>query len=155
VLTVLADVLVLHALENIGYARIILYPNQVLDRYKTWWPMRRQKKDLNFASIILRLCSLALQFLPTRLREHIEYELGDSVQSLTERYHDAAKRLSDYSASTAGEMGHVQQLFLTAVWFKGEGCYAKAWHCMGAAIREAQELGKFSSMQMVFDCLSQ
>lgn len=125
--------------------RIILYPSQVWDHYQLWWSTRKEKKDINFASIILRLCSLALQCLPIRLREHIEYELGDSVQSLTERYHNAAERLINYSDMTSGEIIHVQQRFLTAVWFKGEGFFAKAWHCLGDAIRQAQELGMFGN----------
>lgn len=35
----------------------------------------------------------------------------------------------------------VQQLFLTAQWFKTEAFFVESWHALGAAIHEAQELG--------------
>lgn len=126
----------------VDYVRVTLYPSQVLDQYETWWPTRRSQKNLSFSSLVLRLCSLALQCLPTQLRQHIEDEVGDNVQFLTERYHNAAKELSDFSDLGAGDLTHVQQLFLTAAWLKAEGFYTRAWHYLGAAIREAQELGK-------------
>ena len=36
---------------------------------------------------------------------------------------------------------HVQQLFLTASWYKSESKFVESWHALGAAIREAQEIG--------------
>jgi len=104
-----------------------------------------KQKNLDFSSLILRLCSLALQCLPENLRQHVEDKLGDNVQFLTERYHNAARKLSDYSELGFGGLIHVQQLFLTAAWLKGEGFFDRAWHSLGAAIREAQELGMLRS----------
>lgn len=138
----LLDILLRHALETVDYVRLTFYPDQLLDQYEAWWSTRRQQKYLNFLFIVLSLCSLALQYLPTQLREHIENELGDDVQLLTKRYHKAARQLSDFSALDTSDLIHVQQPFLTAAWFKGEGFYTKAWHCLGAATREAQELSK-------------
>lgn len=131
-----------HALETIDYVYMTLYPKHVLDRLETWWSTRKQQRNLEFACLVLRLCSLAVQFLPARLHGHIEYELDDDVQSLTERYHNAAKNLSDSLQPGAGGLVHVQQIFLTAVWYKTEGEFVRAWHSVGAAIREAQELGQ-------------
>ena len=39
-------------------------------------------------------------------------------------------------------MTAIQQRFLEAVWWKGEGLYANAWHCIADAVRKAQELGR-------------
>lgn len=134
--------MVRHAFATVDYVPATLYPSQIFDQYEAWWPNRRKQKNLNFSSLILRLCSLALQYLPNHLRKHIENELGDEVQYLTERLHSAAKQLSDFSDLGNSDFMHVQQLFLTAVWLKGEGFYIKAWHCLGAAVRGAQELRK-------------
>lgn len=64
---------------------------------------------------------------------------------MTERLHTEAQSLSATIAPGSGGLDQVQQLFLTATWFKGEARFTESWHALCAAIREAQELGKESS----------
>ncbi|ETN36939.1 uncharacterized protein HMPREF1541_07926 [Cyphellophora europaea CBS 101466] len=67
--------------------------------------------------------------------------LGENALSLGQRYHHAAAQLSrSFKPGSAG-LEQVQQLFLAAYWFKSEAMFAEAWHSLGAAIHEAQELG--------------
>jgi hypothetical protein len=118
-----------------------LYPKHVMDELENWWSTKKQERNVGFACLILRLCALAAQFLPATLRDHVEKELDDDAQSLTERFNNAAKDISDSLEPGFGDLINAQQKFLSAVWYKNEGEFVRAWHAVGAAIREAQELG--------------
>jgi len=76
------------------------------------------------------------------LRQKLDLELGETTQSLTERTHRAARQLSNTFPPGKGGLTQVQQLILTAVWFKIEALFIDSWHVLAAAIHEAQELGK-------------
>jgi hypothetical protein len=73
-------------------------------------------------------------------------ELGVTTQSLTERWHRAARLLSNTISPGRGGLTQIQQLFLTALWFKTEALFIESWHILGAAIHEAQELGMSFNM---------
>lgn len=85
---------------------------------------------------------MSAQYLDANTKRNIEFELAEKVQDLTERLHMAAIRLSGTIVPGYGGLDQVQQLFLTASWFKSEARFTESWHALGAAIREAQELGK-------------
>jgi hypothetical protein len=80
-------------------------------------------------------------FLGIKLRQKLEKELGETTQSLTEHSHRAAPRLSHTISPGKGGLTQIQQLFLTALWFKTEALFIDSWHILAAAIHEAQELG--------------
>lgn len=63
---------------------------------------------------------------------------------MTERFHAAAQKLSASIARGKGGIVHVQQLFLEAQWYKSEACMVESWHSLSVAIREAQEISRFS-----------
>jgi hypothetical protein len=88
------------------------------------------------------VCACSLQFLGPNLRQKLDRELGETTQSLTERCHHAARRLSNTISPGKGGLTQIQQLFLTALWFKTEALFIESWHELAAAIHEAQELGK-------------
>jgi hypothetical protein len=75
------------------------------------------------------------------LRQKLDLELGETTQNLTERCHLAARRLSNTCSPGKGGLTQIQQLFLTALWFKSEALFIESWHTLAAAIHEAQELG--------------
>ncbi|KAE8134502.1 hypothetical protein BDV38DRAFT_273520 [Aspergillus pseudotamarii] len=77
----------------------------------------------------------------TEERQKLESELGEHIQSLSECYHHAARRLSSTISPGRGGLTQVQQLFLTACWFKTEALFVESWHALSSAIHEAQELG--------------
>lgn len=89
----------------------------------------------------MRVCALSALYLDTRLQQKLESELGESVQTLSERYHHAAQRLSGPIPPGKGGLTQVQQLILTAFWYKTEGLFIESWHSLSSAIHEAQELG--------------
>ncbi|OAL23626.1 hypothetical protein AYO22_06203 [Fonsecaea multimorphosa] len=81
------------------------------------------------------------KYLETSLRREIESELAIQSQALAERYNKEAERLSRCFSPGKGGLTQIQQLFLTATWYKSEAKFVEAWHSLGAAIREAQEIG--------------
>lgn len=95
-----------------------------------------------FTSLLLRVCACSALYLDMRLQEKLESELGESVQTLSERYHHAARRLSSTISPGKGSLTQVQQLFLTAFWYKSEGLFIESWHWLSFSIHQAQELGK-------------
>jgi hypothetical protein len=82
------------------------------------------------------------------MQQNLEFELGENAQSLSERYHHTAERLSRSFTPGSGGLTQVQQLFLTASWFKSEALFIESWHALSSTIREAQELG----MNPLSDC---
>ncbi|GIC91939.1 uncharacterized protein Aud_008394 [Aspergillus udagawae] len=88
-------------------------------------------------------------FLGPGVKQKLEIELGESVESLSERYHHAAKQLSSTIPPGKGGLTQVQQLFLTAAWYKADGMFVESWHALSSAIHEAQELGMHKSLSKV------
>jgi hypothetical protein len=104
---------------------------------------RANGKTLNpeFTCLLLRVCACSLQFLEPKLSQKFDRELGETTQSLAERAHRAARRLSNTIPPGNGGLTQIQQLFLTALWFKTEALFIESWHILTVAIHEAQELG--------------
>lgn len=90
------------------------------------------------------MCACTIQYLDPVLKRTFQNDLGESMQSLTERYHDAAQRLSSAVPGGRGGFTQVQQLIHSCYWYKSEGRYVDCWHALNAAVKEAQELGKFT-----------
>ncbi|OCL03858.1 hypothetical protein AOQ84DRAFT_442453 [Glonium stellatum] len=72
--------------------------------------------------------------LSPMVQRKLEFELAESSQSLTERYHRAAQKLSGS--------------FAPASWLKSEILFVESWHALGMAIREAQELANLYPLQV-------
>ena len=92
---------------------------------------------------VLRICANSIQFLPGPLLAKFESDLGESAEGLGTHYQNSAHTLSNYLSPGAGGLMQVQQLFLGATWQKAEAEFVKAWHSVGAAVREGQEIGTF------------
>lgn len=90
---------------------------------------------------MLRVCAVSAQYLEDSLKQRLELELGEKAQSMTDRFHAAAKKLSSSIPRGSGGVVQVQQLFLEASWRKSEASMVESWHALGEAIREAQEIG--------------
>ena len=74
----------------------------------------------------------------------LESELGEDAQSISERYHVAARQLSVNIPAGRGALAQVQQLFLTACWYTSEASWKDSWAALCAAVHEAQEIGTSS-----------
>ena len=138
-----SDLLVQNFLRNVNWFYNSIYPPQFLEQYSKWWQDKanNQPLPLGFTCLLLRVCSQSAQFLDLFTRKHLESQLGASAQNLTETYHNAAERLSRSFAPGKGDLVQVQQLFLTANWYKAENLFVESWHTLSDAIRLAQEIG--------------
>lgn len=85
---------------------------------------------------------MSTQYLEESLLQRLEFELGEKAQSMTERFHAAATKLSASITRGRGGVTQVQQLFLVAQWYKSEASMIESWHALSAAIREAQEISR-------------
>lgn len=81
------------------------------------------------------------------MKQRLEQELGEKAQSMTERFHAAAQRLSATMPRGSGGVIQVQQLFQEASWWQSEANMVEAWHSLSVAIREAQEIGRLFRFQ--------
>lgn len=88
------------------------------------------------------ICACSCQYTDVELQQRLEEDLAESVQTLTERYHNAARELHSVISVGHSHLVNVQQLLHSCYWYKGEVRFVECWHVLAAAIREAQELGK-------------
>jgi hypothetical protein len=125
-----------------NYRYYPIYPQTFLEQYSGWWADRLSGKQLSpaFTCLLLRVCACSAQSLGPDLQKQIEFELTESAEKLTWRFHRAAEKLSSTFAPGEGGLEQVQQLFLTATWYKGEGLVVDSWHALGGSVKEAQEL---------------
>ncbi|KAL4989284.1 fungal-specific transcription factor domain-containing protein [Aspergillus falconensis] len=141
------DILVHHFLNHTNYHYYALYPPSFMQDYGDWWSAKASGLPLTpiFTCLVLRVCACAVPYLNDSLRQRLESELGTSVERLSSHYHNAARQLSNTIGPGKGGLKQVQQLFLTAQWFKTEAMFVESWHALGTAIHEAQELGMHRS----------
>jgi hypothetical protein len=71
----------------------------------------------------------------------VEFELACSSQATTQKFDRAADQISTAFDTPKTCLERVQELFLKAAWLKSESRMIEAWHVLGRAIHEAQELG--------------
>ncbi|CUS12744.1 unnamed protein product [Tuber aestivum] len=103
-----------------------------------------KKKILSqFPALLLQVLAIALQMLP---REHHKFmgqlNLGkENFYTLSATYSSTACELASLISASSPTLPRVQQWFLRSSWLKSEGRAVEAWHALGQAIREAQEMG--------------
>lgn len=115
-----------------------------LQEYKEWWISRNQGwvLSLQWTCLLLMVCSCACQHLPVDVQEKLELEIGETASQLSERYHNMARELGSAVPVDYYHMYNVQWLLHSTYWFKAEARFLECWHVLGAAAREAQELGE-------------
>lgn len=133
-------------LENANFQYYAIFPEQLRGQNAEWWKERAAGRRLSpeLTCLLIRVCAVSAQYLETSLKQRLEIELGERAQSMTERFHAAAQKLSSSIPRGAGGVIQVQQLFLEASWWKSEANMVEAWHSLSMAIREAQEIGTLS-----------
>ncbi|CAN8097712.1 unnamed protein product [Discula destructiva] len=137
------DILVQNFLDNANYHYYAIFPGQLRDQSAQWWESRAARRRLSpeLTCLLIRVCAVSTQYLEDSLRQRLELELGEKAQSMTERFHAAAQRLSSTIPRGSGGVLQVQQLFQEASWWESEANMIEAWHSLSVAIREAQEIG--------------
>ncbi|KAL2865446.1 uncharacterized protein BJX67DRAFT_358917 [Aspergillus lucknowensis] len=118
-------------------------PPAFMHDYSTWWSGKAKRLPLSpeFTCLLLRVLACSAPYLDDDTRQKLEYELGKSIDHLSVLYHSRAKQLSSAIAPGKGGLWQVQQLFLTAQWYKTEARFVESWHALSTAIHEAQEQG--------------
>jgi hypothetical protein len=129
-------------LNGANHQYYALYPPEFRTQYNGWWATPRNKVTAEVTSLILRVCACSLHFIiEDHVRVRLETELDTDVLTLSNRMHAAAEKLSATIPPGKGGLVHVQQLFLTAFWFKSAEKFTEAWHALSKAIRAANEIG--------------
>lgn len=119
-----------------------LYPPEFRTQYDGWWATPHDKVTPELTGLILRVCACSLHFIMNEsVRVRLESELRADVLTLAERMHTAAEKLSASIPPGKGGLVHVQQLFLTAFWYKSAEKWTEAWHALSKAVRAANEIG--------------
>lgn len=137
------DLIVQRYLGITNFIYYCLHPPTFSGDYAAWWSDRAKGKSLKpeFTCLLIRVCACALQYLDMEIQQKLESDLGESVQSLSEGYHHAARQLSNTISPGKGGLAQIQQLFLTGAWFKSESLFVETWHTLSSCIHEAQEMG--------------
>ena len=88
------DILIQHFLSEANWVYEMVYPTTFLERYNEWWSRPCQSvDDLEYAALLLRLCSYSAQFLPSQ--NYIAYTiLGTSLSTIREHCDATAIALS-------------------------------------------------------------
>ena len=129
-------------LNNVNYHYYIIYPPSFLEQYQLWWTARAENRPLSvqWTCLLLMVCACASQYTDVDLQRKLEVDLGDTIQQITEGYHEAARDLSSTIPIGTSHLYNVQQLLHSCYWFKSEARFVECWHVLNSAIREAQEL---------------
>ena len=139
------DCLVDNWLNGANHHYYALYPPEFRTQYDGWWAIPPSKVTPELTSLILRVCACsALYVMDPGVKERLESELRADIWTFANRMHTAAEKLSASIPPGKGGLIHVQQLFLTAFWYKTAEKWTEAWHALGGAIRAANEIGAFS-----------
>lgn len=135
-------------LDSANYQYYSVFPEQLRGQSAQWWEARAAGRRLSpeLTCLLIRICAVSAQYLEPSLKQRLELELGEKAQSMTERLHAAAKRLSASVPRGSGGVIQVQQLFLEASWYKSEAHVVESWHALSASIREAQEIGRWHKL---------
>ncbi|KAH8884540.1 hypothetical protein GQ53DRAFT_661849, partial [Thozetella sp. PMI_491] len=139
------DCLVDNWLSGANHHYYALYPSEFRAQYDGWWANRQAREEVSlvFTSLILRVCASSAQFLPIDniVRSRLETDLNEDAQAFSKRLHKAAVRLNASIPPGQGGLVQVQQLFLTAYWFKSEEEWVESWHALAEAVAVAYEIG--------------
>ncbi|CAO1598731.1 hypothetical protein XANCAGTX0491_002491 [Xanthoria calcicola] len=137
------DILIQHFLTEANWIYEMIDPNTFLERYDDWWSHPcRNVQDVEFAALLLRLCSYTAQFLPSQ-NYTADTILGASLSTIRQECDATANALAStqFVQSSSRSIVRIHQLFFRACYLKNEGDMKGSWDVLSEAIREAQELG--------------
>lgn len=122
----------------------MIHPKSFVREYHVWWEDRTKGHPLGleWTSLLLMICACSTLFPSVKLQKRLERNLGDSCETLTERFHTTGRALHSAVPISHNHIFKVLKLVHSCYWFKSEARFGEAWHALDAAIREAQELRK-------------
>ncbi|KAL8729313.1 MAG: hypothetical protein Q9166_004810 [cf. Caloplaca sp. 2 TL-2023] len=137
------DILIQHFFTEANWIYEMVDPTTFLERYDDWWSHPcRNAEDVEFAALLLRLCSYTAQFLPSQ-NYTADTVLGASLSAIRQDCDATANALasSQFVKASSRSIVRIHQLFFRACYLKNEGDMKGSWDVLSEAIREAQELG--------------
>ncbi|KAL8778500.1 MAG: hypothetical protein Q9213_007391 [Squamulea squamosa] len=137
------DVLIQHFFTEANWIYEMVDLTTFLERYDDWWSHPcRNVQDVEFAALLLRLCSYTAQFLPSQ-NYTADTILGASLSTIRQECDTIANALAStqFVKSSSTSIVRIHQLFFRACYLKNEGDMKGSWDVLSEAIREAQELG--------------
>lgn len=143
------DILIRHFFSEANWIYEMVYPTTFLERYNEWWSRPcRSVDDLEFAALLVRLCSYSAQFLPSQSYT-ADTILGTTLSAIRENCNATAIALSrsPILKDAPRSISRVHQLFFRACYLKNEGEMKESWDILSEAIREAHEMGLHLDLQ--------
>ncbi|KAF4468905.1 transcriptional regulatory [Fusarium albosuccineum] len=137
------DALVQSFFNNVNYHYYIIYPPIFLQEYQTWWDRRtsNQPLSLQWTILLVMVCACATQHLDVEMKPIVEVELAESADKLSKEFHKAGTDLGRVIPVGHCHLLNIQWMLHSIYWYKAEARFVEAWHVIGAAVREAHELG--------------
>ncbi len=137
------DTLIQHFFSDANWIYEMVYPTDFTERYNEWWAGPCQSvDDIQFATLLLRLCSYTAQFLPSQ-NYTADTILGNSLSAIREQCHATAISLTHTPMMNEGfpSITQIHERFFHACYLKNQGSMKESWNVLGKAIHEAHELG--------------
>lgn len=122
----------------------VVYAPSFLTQYQQWW--RKSKPigvaDVEFAVLILRICSYATQFLPSPTHT-IDQVCGRRLSEIRNTCSDVGQNLAKLCESLdwKGSIFRVQHIIFAALKVSCEGRTGQFWEGIASASRAAQKAG--------------
>lgn len=121
-----------------------MHPPWFLAQYQVWWNSERPSStlDVEFAVLLLRMCSHALQFLPSPSYT-IDKIRGMSLTDIRDSINDVADKLTAICIrlDVKGSLLRVQHLLFSGLRYQCEGRNKMFWEAFGDAVRVAHRIG--------------
>lgn len=110
-----------------------------------WWGRVSNNRTvgLHWTCLLLEVCACSVQHANPSTKAAIELELGDNIDALSEKFHNAARELGSAIPIGYHHVYGCQWYLYSAYWYISQGRYPETWHVLNAAAREARELGKY------------
>lgn len=139
----LTDSLVHAFLQSGNYTYYVVQPAVFLEEYEAWWTLRARKSPVSpaFTALLLQLCALSAQCPSIEVKQRLEYDMAESTDETSSRFHEASSSLSRSISPGHGGLYLGLRHLLASSWLKAEGRAIDAWHQLSLAIRETQECG--------------
>ncbi|KAI1085946.1 hypothetical protein F5B19DRAFT_480936 [Rostrohypoxylon terebratum] len=118
-----------------------------LEKYQAWWTVDRVRSasEVEFATLILRVCSYALQFLPSPgyTLDKIRGVLLSDVRNMCDETANNLEAIGT-AADCRGSLVRVQHLAFFGLQCQIEGKTTALWEVLSRAIRVARSLGMYN-----------
>lgn len=125
--------------------KLVIHAPSFLADYQQWWAKRDNPmtvSDVEFATLIVRICCYATQFLPSP--SHIVDQIyGRSLEDIRDTCCDIGENLAKACnmLDGKGSLFRVQHLLFAALKLSCEGGTASFWEGVASASRAAQKAG--------------